>query len=215
MPIICLEGASAVGKTTTAGILEATAGAFVVPEVNELFARPANAPAAWYFERQIDRFARARRHNETRPLVILDGDALQPLWYNWAYDYAGWQNLDFIERFYRPRILDRTLDFPDLYFILTTAESELRKRRAGDSRRTRRNFETHLKMIEPQRRYFEALREASPRRVFFLEAKTPQESAEFIRKHAADLTARTAAESAAESAALFDQMIYWLRAHKA
>src|SRR5215204_5437527 len=101
MSIICFEGASAVGKTTTAKALKDD-GAFVVPEVNQLFNRPENEAFEWYFERQVERWRIAEQQSKIYDLVILDGDPFQPLWYNWAYDFVGWQKLDFMEQFYRP-----------------------------------------------------------------------------------------------------------------
>ncbi|HEY8560173.1 MAG TPA: AAA family ATPase [Pyrinomonadaceae bacterium] len=79
MPIICFEGASAVGKTTTSNALRDERGARVVPEVNQLFARPENEPAEWYFERQVERWRIARERSRRGALVVLDGDPFQPL----------------------------------------------------------------------------------------------------------------------------------------
>jgi hypothetical protein len=87
MPIICFEGASAVGKTTTADCFKTTGGAFVVPEVNLLFERPEDAPPEWYFERQVQRWQIAQEQSSFYRLVILDGDLFQPLWYSWAYNF--------------------------------------------------------------------------------------------------------------------------------
>jgi hypothetical protein len=89
--------------------------------------------------------------------VILDGDPFQPLWYCWAYDFVGWHNLIYMEQFYQPRVQNEMIGFPDLYVVFSASEGELRKRKASDSNRKRRGFEKHLKMIEPQHRYFEAM----------------------------------------------------------
>lgn len=209
MSIICFEGASAVGKTTTAECFKAEYDAFVVPEVNQLFERPENEPPEWYFERQVERWSIAREQSEKREIVILDGDPFQPLWYNWAYDYKGWQNLDFMERFYGREIRDKTIEFPDLYFIFSATEDELRKRKDGDLVRQRRGFDTHLKMIEPQRRYFRAMQIFSPQRVLFLEAKTVETNIEFVRERARDLPEND------DSEVLFAKQIRWLRENKA
>lgn len=210
MPIICFEGASAVGKTTTAENLKTKCGAFVVPEVNQLFSRPENASAEWYLERQVERFAVAQEQSKSYRLVILDGDPFQPLWYAWAYDFVGWQSLDFMERFYWAKIQNQMLGFPDLYFVFGASQIELRKRKENDSRRQRRNFETHLKIIEPQRRYFQAIQEFSPNRVCFLQAKSVETNVEFILERISDTSKSD--ESTAE--VLFSKAIQWLQTNK-
>lgn len=210
MPITCFEGPSAVGKSTTAKAFKESRDAFVVPEVQELYVRPADEPADWYFQRQAERWSMAEEQRGYHQLVILDGDPFQPLWYNWAYNFAGWQGLDFMERFYRTRIEDGTIRFPDLYFIFGANEAELRKRKEGDAGRRRRGFEHHLKMIEPQRRYFRAMQAHDPRRVIFLEAETTAASMRFIQQH---LFSASAQADAAEPGELFDRMIDWMRAN--
>ena len=211
MSIICFEGASAVGKTTTADNFKTKYGAFVVPEVNQLFDRPENESAEWYFERQVERWLTAQEQSKFYRLVILDGDPFQPLWYCWAYNFVGWQSLDFVERFYQPRIQNETLGFPDLYFIFSTTEVELRKRKANDVNRQRRGFETHLKTIEPQRRYFQAMQTFSPNQVSFLEAESIENNIEFVRECVSVLSKR----GEIGSAVLFDEIIHWLRKNEA
>jgi thymidylate kinase len=209
MSIICFEGASAVGKTTTAAALNTSLGAFVVPEVNELFNRPENISPEWYFERQIDRWSIAQEQSKYNSLVVLDGDVFQPLWYAWAYDFEGWQNLDFMERFYKPKIQNKMVGFPDLYFILSTNEVELMTRKVNDAGRRRRGFEKHLKMIEPQHRYFRAMHEFQPNRVLFIDTESIETNVEFIRQHISNLI-----QSKDESIDLFTKMIQWLRENK-
>lgn len=211
MSIICFEGASAVGKTTTANRFKAKYGAFVVPEVNHLFNRPANESPVWYFERQVERWAMAQEHSKNYDLVILDGDPFQPLWYNWSYHFDGWQGLEFIEQFYRLTIQNKTIGFPDLYFVFSIDEDELRKRKSADWSRQRRSFETHLKMIEPQRRYFHTMQVFSPDRVQFIEAK-------FIETNIADVRQRVSVLSKpgeSESVNLFNEITQWLRENEA
>lgn len=121
MPILCFEGPSAVGKTTTAAALTAAAGAYIVPEVHFLFERPEHEAPEWYVERQVDRWQLATAAAQRHPLVVLDGDPYQPLWYNWAFNFAGWQELDFLEAFYRPRLARGELSFPDRYIVFREA----------------------------------------------------------------------------------------------
>ena len=210
MAVICLEGASAVGKTTTSAALAQDFGWAVVPEVNQLFERPANEPPEWYFERQADRWAMAIEYLKGNRTVVLDGDPFQPLWYNWVYDYVGWQDLSFMENLYGKKLAAREIGFPHLYVILSVSERHLRDRRSGDASRKRRGFETHLKFIEPQRRYFEAMEKFSPNRVVFLHAeKFPKTTAAIA---AIDLL--SVERNTAYSVDLCLSMVRWLRENR-
>lgn len=205
MPILCLEGPSAVGKSTIAAVLAAGGGAYVVPEVNALFARPDNEAPEWYFERQVERWALAVEAARTHEVVVLDGDPFQPLWYGWAYGFDGHAGLDAMEAFYRPRVARGELGFPDRYFVMGASEEVLRARRRADVARGRRSFEKHLRLIAPQRRYFEAMRKSDPGRVEFLESRDAQETARTIRARCAD------AGPATRPLDLLDSLTTWLR----
>lgn len=211
MPILCFEGPSAVGKTTTAQSLKATHGAFVIPEVNQLFGKPEAAPAEWYFDRQVDRWSISISHNPFHNLVILDGDPFQPLWYNWAYDFVNGQGLDFLNQFYRPRVETKAIGFPDLYIVFSTSEDELRNRKLRDTTRQRRGFEQHLKMIQPQHRYFQVMQTLMPDRVLFLEAERIQKNVKFVQQNIPNLVGR----NHDLSVELFDQLVQWLRDNRA
>ncbi len=211
MSIICFEGASAVGKTTTANRFKTICGAFVVPEVNLLFQRPENESPEWYFERQVERWQIAQEQSKSYPLVVLDGDPFQPFWYCWAYNFVGWQSLDLMERFYQPKVQSKTLGFPDRYFIFSTNEAELRKHKEADATRRRRGFETTLKMIEPQRCYFQEMQNFSPHQVRFLEAKNIETNVEFVQEDISDL----ANSNKIEAGVLFSKMVEWLQENEA
>lgn len=161
MSIVCFEGPSAVGKTTTARALGVSNGIEVIPEVWAIFERPSEESPDWYFERQVERWQLALLHSSDRD-VVLDGDPFQPLWFNWAYGFDGWHSLDQLQAFYRPRLARDELAFPDLYVLLTASIEALRQRKQSDSERSRRNFEQHLRLIEPQQRYFAAMERLAP-----------------------------------------------------
>ena len=211
MSIICFEGASAVGKTTTANRFKTICGAFVVPEVNLLFERPKDESPEWYFERQVERWQIAQEQNKSYRLIILDGDPFQPFWYCWAYNFVGWQSLDFMKQFYQPKIQNKTLGFPNKYFIFSANESELRKRKESDATRRRRGFEMHVRMVAPQRCYFRAMQNFSPHRVRFLEAKTVEANVEFIREDVSGLSSF----NEIEAGTLFNKMVEWLHENEA
>jgi hypothetical protein len=154
-PIICLEGPSAVGKSTVARRLADGHGYLVIPEVNELFQNEKRSGDDWYLRRQIDRYAQATSAAASGQPVVLDGDPFQPLWYNWIYPEYG--PLPHVIAFYRDAIDAGTIAFPGMYAVLQASNECLTIRRAGDAARRRRNFDRHLQMIAPQRRYFEQL----------------------------------------------------------
>jgi hypothetical protein len=208
MPIICFEGPSAVGKSTAATAMEAH-GAHVVREANVLFPRPADEEPDWYFARQVDRCALTMDAAREHPLVILDGDPLQPLWYNWAYGYEGWQPLDFTEAFYRRRLQVGEIGIPDLYVIFQADEATLRERKAMDVGRRRGGFDAHLRFIEPQRRFFRAMQAISPGRLAFLDAGSVDATVAAIQRLIPGVRRE------ADPLALFDRMIHWLRANRA
>jgi thymidylate kinase len=208
--IICLEGPSAVGKTTTCSAIAEQMGAYIVPEVNAIFERPADASPNWYLECQVARWEIAQRQQEQHGFAVLDGDLFQPLWYNWAYDFVNWQNLDALSQFFRPLIQAGSLDFPDYYFCLFTNEDELKRRKEADQTRTRRNFESHLRLAQVQSRYFSALSRLASSMVHQIEAVSVEENIRSIEAKIAMplVTPRN-------DLSLFDGSIGWLQSNKA
>ena len=88
--IVTLTGAPAVGKSTTATAMVADHRAFVVPEVNKLFARPKNEPKSWYLERQVARWEMGLCQANNFDWIIFDGDLFQPLWFSWIFHDEPW-----------------------------------------------------------------------------------------------------------------------------
>lgn len=167
--IACLEGPSAVGKTTLAAALAQEASAVVVPELDAGGAPPPPDSARWFAERTAERWSRAASAAARAPLVVLDGDPLKGLWYNWIFASEGWPGVDVVGPLLRERVERGELALPDLYVVLAAPEAGLRARRADDAGRARRNFETHLRLVAPQRRWFAALGEVAPSRVLWLD----------------------------------------------
>lgn len=168
-PIICLEGPSAVGKTTLAAALAREAGAAVIPELDASAAPPIAESAAWFVDAHAAQWQQALELATCAPLVVIDCDPMKGLWFNWVFADHGWPGIDEQRPLHRAHIERSTLAFPDLYVVLQATESQLRARRAGDPARTRRNHETHLRLAAPQRRYFQALQAADPSRVLLLD----------------------------------------------
>ncbi|TQV89441.1 chloramphenicol acetyltransferase [Aliikangiella coralliicola] len=173
MSIICLEGASAVGKTTVSKILESEYGFVRIAEVNELFERPRYESSTWYFERQVNRSQLAREISANGGKAVLDGDPFQPVWYNWIYAKEGLQPIIEVFDFYKSSVLSGDIEFPKKYILLNASISDLKTRKESDKTRSRRNFNKHLKLIEPQRAYFEGMNSIIENYVDFVESDKP------------------------------------------
>jgi hypothetical protein len=208
--ILCLEGPSAAGKSTLARALEREAGARVVPELDADEAPSIPESAPWFVERHAVQWRRARALAMDASLVVVDGDPFKGLWYNWIFAADGWPAVDVVAPLYRARIAAGELALPDLYVILGATEGQLRERRAGDASRSRRNFERHLLLVAPQRRYFAALASADPSRVLWLDTDDRDVLVDVVLGALGALPSR-----APESMHLFDHMVAWIRRHEA
>ena len=163
--VLCVEGPSAVGKTTLVTALARRAGAVVVPELDARGAPPLAESAAWFVDAHAARWQRAVALAARAPFAVLDGDPFKGLWYGPTFADAGWPGVDVVGPLYAAAVAAGALAFPDLYVALDATEARLRARRAGDATRTRRHFEQHLRLVEPLRRWFAALASAAPERV--------------------------------------------------
>lgn len=208
MQIICFEGASAVGKTTLSAYLRDKYDAFVVAEVNLLFERKSNEPKFWYFEKQIERWKLAVNAAKKHKIVILDGDPFQPLWYNWAYNYDVLESFETIYHFYRNELQKGEIAFPDKYYLLTIDKNELKKRKTNDFYRTRKNYERHLRFIEPQKAYFNYIKSLNDCLVEFVENIEIEKTGEKIINSIGGESTHSNIDS---SLKLFDAIAKWLK----
>lgn len=175
MSLICLEGASAVGKTSTSNEIAKRTNTYIIPEVNLIFERPKVESKTWYLERQIERYQIAHEKLKTYDTVILDGDIFQPMSYNWCYDFNLYDlSLDFIAEFYRNEMKEGNIRFPDKYFYLYTDLVNLTYRKAKDITRKRGNFDKHVEIVESHKRYYEALNSWLPNYVQIITAESIQ-----------------------------------------
>jgi thymidylate kinase len=205
-PIICLEGASAAGKTTLSHAIAKRTGAGVIGEVWTLFERPSPEPPLWYLERQVDRWRLAAESAAKHGLAILDGDPFQPLWYGWAYRFAEFQSLSTMVSFYREAVAAGHLAFPDCYILLAIAEPELRARKQGDASRSRRHFAKHVSLLHHQPRYFAAMNAIRPGLAHVLDATAP---AATLAENVIPLIGPQ--HRATDSLALLQHLADWLR----
>ncbi|MGM0884899.1 MAG: hypothetical protein ACQEXQ_28140 [Bacillota bacterium] len=213
MTIIGIDGASAVGKTTTSARLASDHGAFHIPEINTWWKqRPIPEYREWWFERQVDRWTIAQEQQKNHSLVVIDIDLFQPFWYNWAFDFQlfGGQSLEFVSDYYRKLILNRKIGFPDKYYVLSTNKTELRNRKEKDHTRLRRGFEMNLQIIGPLKQYFEVLNAFVPDLVCFIDSIDIEKNVESIQN-----TIPTGTRNHTYSVDLFDYMVDWLSKNKA
>lgn len=213
MTVISIEGASAVGKTTTSAKLAASYGGIHIPEVNTWWKqRPVPEYREWWFERQADRWRIAQEHLATYRFAVIDIDLFQPFWYNWAFDFTLFdrQSLEFVSHYYRKLILQQQIGIPDKYYVLSATEAELRKRKVEDTTRRRGGFEMNLQFVEPQKSYFQALNAFVPDLVHFIESVSVETNAELIMN-----TIPPGRRDHTYSIELFDYMVDWLGSHKA
>ncbi len=163
--IVCFEGPSGIGKTTMGELLSDDFN--IVPEVNLLFKRTGNEPKFWYCEKQVERYEICKKSSKSS---ILDGDIFQPIWYNWVCNYPPvFLSKEETHNFYRTCLDEERIAFPDLYIIFETDVEELWIRKERDKKRQRRNFEKHLKIIEPLKEYYKFLDQKTDLEVRFIE----------------------------------------------
>lgn len=207
MTLICLEGASGIGKTATCRNIAELYNAYVIPEVNFLFQRPNPELENWYLERQVERWQIAQEKLKSYDVVLFDGDIFQPIWYNWIYQGEFPQTLPFLKEFYVNQMKRKHIGFPDVYIHLSTSETELRKRKENDTTRRRSNFEKHLSLIEPQKQYFQYMHTVSPNVVHFVDAVSIVENIKSIFEIVSNLNKE---KHNNDSVTVFENVMDWL-----
>lgn len=190
--ILAFEGAPGVGKSTLAAALAAT-GAYVIPEVNLLFARPSPVPMDWYIERQTARWEMAVLRSAGGGLVVLDGDPFQPIWFNWIMGHddgaswrAAWQT-------YHTLLKAGRMAFPTRY-VIAHIDHAIRNQRLLDRERARglgearalQKVERYRSFADYQLRYWQALALQFPGWVMFVETTDVAHNIATVR----DLTAQ-------------------------
>ena len=169
--IVVVEGASAAGKTTwcrrhAAGITidEGAPPGTSAPDRSDLdvwlhFWQAANE---W-------RWREALRVESSRGLAVCDTDPfkLHYTWCLWQAGFADASEWEAARDLAREAFRASRLGIADLVLFEDVEESTLRTRRDSDRDRSRRNFDTHVRLAGPLRRWYEAVAELDPGRVLW------------------------------------------------
>ncbi|MBB2947379.1 hypothetical protein FB565_007147 [Actinoplanes lutulentus] len=115
--------------------------------------------AAFWCEVNARRWREAERQERRGGLAVCDDDPLK-LHYAWSLARIGmvsephWQAE---VAAHRAAVAAGRLGFADLVLVSVPAEGELRRRRDTDPGRRRRNFDLHVRLIEPLRQWYQAV----------------------------------------------------------
>jgi hypothetical protein len=163
------------------------------------------------YGKKVERWEIAQERLNTYDLVIFDGDIYQPFSYNWCFDFDILnQSLEFLTEFYRKQLLGKKIGFPDKYFYLYTNQENLKYRKENDITRNRGNFNKHLGIVEPHKRFYTSLNDILPNYVQLIEAKTITNNVNII-----DNMSSPSVLTNSYSIPLFDSIVDWLTKNKA
>ncbi|WP_051287301.1 hypothetical protein [Paenibacillus taiwanensis] len=211
MSIICLEGTSAVGKSTTCKAFAHRYHTYIVPETRELFQvsnLQGEALSKWLLERQLDRWIIAKEQSLKYDYVILDGDIFK-LWYDWVFGDNG-LSVQQQGAWLREKLIQQEIAFPDAYVALWIEEEELRARKEADFSKRRRNFMKHLQLVKPQLTYFTFLQGLNPRYVGIHKATSVDSNVDFIIQHVQQSPGVTG-----NQVDMFDQILHFYNTYQA
>jgi hypothetical protein len=169
--IVVVEGISASGKTTWC---RKHASGFTVPETGPRDDAPdatlnAEAAARFWVKQGEHRWQAACAIERVRGIAVCDTDPLK-LHYIWSLRRIGivaertWQAEHIATR---DAIVDGRIGFADTYLVKPIEPWRARQQRNADPTRTRRNFELHVKLLEPLTRWYEALEAVLPSAVIW------------------------------------------------
>jgi hypothetical protein len=201
--IVVVEGISASGKTTWC---RAHAAGFTVVETGPRDDAPnaalnPTAAALFWVEQGERRWRAACAIQRSQGVAVCDTDPIK-LHYVWSL----WQIGIVAERVWqaeraatRDAIADRRIGFADAYLVKPIDPRRARQQRDADPTRSRRNFEFHVKLLEPLMNWYRALEAVLPGAVTW---DLPENGLAHL-PHRSD-------RRIADSVLLFDQMIHLL-----
>jgi len=183
---ICIEGPSAAGKTSLCKLLSKRFN--IIAEVNELFTPQKDSSKFWYHNKQVERYQLSKASDQA---TLFDGDIFQAIWYSWVYSYpTEFLSSDELQTFYIDKVEKGVIGFPNCYFVITADKEDLKKRKENDSKRKRRNFDKHLLLIEPQKKYFSFIKNHTEIELHFVPNDNLEKTAKPILNIADTLSAK-------------------------
>jgi hypothetical protein len=167
--IVVVEGPSGAGKTTWCrvhggphALLESLPDGSVVPTDE-------HAAARFWVDRNAARWAEVREREARDGLVVVDTDPFK-LHYTWTLYQSGQTS----ERAWilmrdvaREAFVAGRYGLAELIFVSDIDMDTLRKRKANDPTRTRRNFERHVQLRDSLLQWYRAIDSLEPGRVIF------------------------------------------------
>jgi hypothetical protein len=179
--ILTLEGAPAVGKSTTAAAL----GYYIVPEVNKLFGKKAGKQSenTWYLQRQLERWRVARKAETASQTVVLDGDVFQPIWFSALFWQEDWVDIETTVEFFDRAMREGNVAMPSKFVVLSIPEETRAEREVARCLEAGRSTHAAAQKIarysafaEFQHTLFSMLNDKFPGLVCFLEASPPPQA---------------------------------------
>lgn len=179
--IVVVEGISAAGKTSWCA---RHAEGYTVPEAPPAPDAPSRTAtpeaAARYWadhstQRNAERWRAALALEAREGLAVCDTDPFQ-LHYAWSRWWIGEGDRDAFWReaeTARALFASGDLGLADLVLVAGTTPEATRRQRDADPTRSRRNFELHVRLLDPLRRWYAAVDRLDPGRVRWSLPDTP------------------------------------------
>ncbi|RSL30611.1 hypothetical protein D7Z54_24935 [Salibacterium salarium] len=125
MPIICVEGPRAVGKTTVCLELQDVYGAYIISNLPV----DQNEDIWKQCDRQIERWQLAEEKSKKFAVVVLDGDVFSPLIHLASLQHEHDKNTYKQIEPFQYAFMDEKIGFADQYFYLQASEATIQKRK--------------------------------------------------------------------------------------
>lgn len=99
---LCIEGPSAVGKTTLCNALESNIGAYILEEtiIRHIEGLSPFEEAIYNLNQELDRWQIANDMSEKYRYLVFDTDPLKSLWFNWSLGFKECMDLFELDVFF-------------------------------------------------------------------------------------------------------------------